>query len=113
MRMELQFEVRSPRLCRHIHSGPEVEGPERGFARAGGVNGGTDIKEAVQDVVVHAGDLSRLLRLPPCLTRQLIVEVDLLTIIDDAQRGAGSAFLLAARNVSVGEAHANAFRRQE
>src|ERR1035441_8616385 len=100
-------------LCRHIRFRPIAEVAETGAAGAGGENGGAEVEESAEDVVVHAADFSRFAGLLPALAGESEVEIDFLVVIGDAQSGAGCALLLAAGDVAVGYAHADALAVQQ
>src|ERR1017187_4819425 len=89
-------------LCRHLRFRPVVEVAEAGAAGAGGEDGGAQVEESAEDVVVHATDFGRFAGLLPALARQAEVEIDFLVVVDDAQRSAGCALLKAAGDVTVG-----------
>ena len=67
-----------------------------------------EVEEATEDVVLHAGDFAGLLGPLPGLTGKLVVEVELLVVIDDAEGCAGDALVPAAGDVAVGESDADA-----
>src|SRR5450755_1333982 len=95
-------------LCRRLRFAPVAEVAEGGAAGAGGEDGGAQVEESAEDVVVHAADFGRFAGLLPVLAGEAEVEIDFLVVVDDAQSGANCALLLAAGYVTVGQAHADA-----
>ncbi len=60
------------------------EGTERRMTRAAGVKGGTKVEKSTEDIVVEAGNLRRLSCALPVFSRQTVVKIDFLPIVDDS-----------------------------
>ena len=84
MRLRARVGLWGRELCRDLHLRPVAKGAERSSSGAAGIKRGANIEKAAEDVVLHPGNFSGFLRLLPALARQLVVEVDLLAVIDDA-----------------------------
>lgn len=63
--------------------------------------------------MVHATDFGRFAGLLPALAWEAEVEIDFLVVIDDAQGGARCALLLAAGDITAGQAHSDALAIEE
>src|ERR1039457_2305854 len=106
--MSQECALSTERLCRHLRFRPVAEVAEARAAGAGGEDGGAEVEESTEDVVMHSADFGRFTGLLPALAGEAEVEIDFLVVVDDAQGGARCALLLAAGDVAVGDAHADA-----
>src|ERR1035438_1118227 len=100
-------------LCRHLRFRPVAEVAEAGASGAGCEDGGAEVEKSAEDVVVHAADFGRFAGLLPALAGEAEVEIDFLVVVDDAQSSPRCALLLAAGDVAVGYAHADALAVQQ
>ena len=79
--------------CRGFDLRPVAEVLKSGFAVAAGAEGGADVEEVAEDVVVHGADFCRGLGFAPECAGKTVAGIEFLTVVEDAPaggRGAGT-----------------------